>query len=105
MLSKSSNGCLSYFKEPPLGAWEDDEFLVMAYADGVAIRLDIQRKDAGDGVTWDTLQRLKSECGFGEFDATEFYPRDADVLNTGNHRHLYVFLHHLPLIRRPQAKV
>lgn len=37
------------------------------------------------------LQRLKRECGRGDLDAVEVYPRDCDVVNVANMRHLFVF--------------
>jgi hypothetical protein len=39
---------------------------------------------------WDTMQRIKNECGYGDFDAVEVYPRDADLVNVANMRHLWV---------------
>ena len=41
-------------------------------------------------ITWDELQRLKHECGYGELDAVEVYPADEDVVNVANMRHLFV---------------
>lgn len=43
-----------------------------------------------DGIAWDDLQRLKRECGYGDADAIEIYPADADVVNVANMRHLWV---------------
>ena len=43
-----------------------------------------------DGITWDDLQRLKRECGYGDADAIEIYPADRDVVNVANMRHLWV---------------
>lgn len=91
---------LSYFHEPSIGIWESEKFKVYAYKDQNAIRLDIERKDKNDGITWDEIQQIKSDCGFKDQDAIEFYPAQTDVINTGNVRHLYVFTERLPLIRR-----
>lgn len=90
----------SYFGEPSIGFWESDSFFAAAFQDGDAIRLDIVRRDLTDGVTWDELRGVKNACGFADMDAIEFYPREADVINTGNVRHLYIFKTKLPLIRR-----
>lgn len=90
----------SYFGEPSVGAWEDDEYLVYGFQDQFTLRLDIGRKDGKDGIKWDDLQRIKADCGFSHCDAVEFYPSKVDVINTGNWRHLYVFFDKLPLIRR-----
>jgi hypothetical protein len=90
----------SYFYEPSIAIWESEEFKVYAFQDGKAVRLDIERKDGLDGITWDELQGIKNDCGFSDCDAVEFYPSESDVINTGNLRHLYVFFEKLPLIRR-----
>ena len=91
---------LSYFGEMSIGIWESEAFLVYAYLDGDATRLDIERKDGNDGISWDELQNIKNECGFKDQDAVEFYPAEKDVINTGNWRHLYIFSRPLALIRR-----
>jgi len=43
-----------------------------------------------DGITWDELQRLKAEAGYGDRFAVEVYPADANVVNVGNLRHLWI---------------
>lgn len=43
-----------------------------------------------DGITWDELQQIKSEIGFGDWYAIEIYPRDEDVVNVANIRHLWL---------------
>lgn len=91
---------VSYFGEPSIGAWESDLYNVFAFKDKDTIRLDIERKDERDGITWDELQNIKDSCGFEAFDAAEFYPAKKDVVNTANWRHLYVFSTGIDLIRR-----
>lgn len=54
--------------------------------------------DAGrwrDGITWDELQRIKRECGFGAYHAVEVFPADCDLVNVANLRHLWI-LHDPP---------
>ena len=97
---KTDQECFSYFCEKSIGSWESDTFMAFAYKDGSAVRLDINRKDGKDGITWDEMQAIKNACGYKEQDAIEFYPAEADVINTGNFRHLYIFNEKLPLIRR-----
>jgi len=91
---------LSYFGEPSVGVWEDENYLAAGFADQGTLRLDIQRKDEKDGITWDELQRIKNACGFEDKDAIEFYPKQSDVINTANFRHLYIYDTPLDLIRR-----
>ena len=44
-----------------------------------------------DGITWDELQGLKRSIGRGEQYALEVYPRDSDIVNIANMRHLWLF--------------
>lgn len=90
----------SYLGEPSISIWEDDTYCVAAFDACGAIHLTVHRWDMKDGITWDELQRIKNECGFEDRDAVEAYPRQQDVINTGNIRHLYVFEQLLPLITR-----
>jgi hypothetical protein len=46
------------------------------------------------------LMEIKNQCGFADYDGMEFYPKEKDIINTGNVRHLYLFKENLPLIRR-----
>lgn len=100
MMKPSGTLWTSYFGEPSVGAWESPDFGAAAFRDGEAIRLDVFRRDMKDGITWDQLQTIKKECGFGDCDAVEFYPAEKDTINTGNYRHLYIFEEKLPLVRR-----
>lgn len=81
-----------------VGVWRSREFLVQCFRDDVAggFRLTVNRTELGhdgrwvDGITWDELQRVKRECGFGDFWAVECYPPDTQVVNVGNLRHLWL---------------
>ena len=55
-----------------------------------------------DGITWDELQRIKNECGYGNTDAIEIYPADNDVVNVANMRHLWVLDAPIPFAWRKQ---
>ena len=76
--------------------WQSPRFLVQAFRerDGI-IRLSVNRtgRQAGrwqEGITWDELQEIKSQCGYGDQDAVEIYPTDHDVVNVANMRHVWV---------------
>lgn len=77
--------------------WKDDNFLVQIFEkkDG-ATRLSINRIQLADnnhwvdGISWDELQLIKKQVGFGNFDAIEIYPKEKDVVNVANIRHLWV---------------
>ena len=43
-----------------------------------------------EGVSWDELQAIKRQCGYGDHDAVEVFPRDVDVVNVANMRHLWI---------------
>jgi hypothetical protein len=43
-----------------------------------------------EGITWEQLQQIKRQVGYGEFDAVEVYPDDDDVVNVSNMRHLWI---------------
>ena len=53
-----------------------------------------------DGITWDELQRIKNEVGYGDADAVEIYPADDDVVNVANMRHLWVMDARIPFAWR-----
>lgn len=78
--------------------WRSRDYLVQVFeAQRGIIRLTVCRTgvnfDQGswmDGITWDTLQQLKRQCGRGHLDAVEVFPSDQDVVNVANMRHLWV---------------
>lgn len=82
---------------PQLRVLRSRDFLVQEFAAcaPAVVRLSVCRTSlAGDrwqdGISWDELQRLKRECGYGNADAIEVFPADADVVNVANMRHLWV---------------
>jgi hypothetical protein len=72
----------------------------------VVVRLSINRTQITTNggwkqdIPWEDLQRLKSEAGYGEFDAVEVYPADKDVVNVANMRHLWVLTDKVPFAWR-----
>lgn len=96
--------------QPPPGllqVWRSREFLVQIFdAPSPAVyRITVNRAQM-DGpewkadISWDELQRLKRECGLGDVDAVEVYPRDVDVVHVANMRHLFVLAAPLPFAWR-----
>lgn len=88
----------------PIRVLRSKEFMVMVYeeADGV-LRLSVNRSHVDpqtlrwvDGITWDELQVLKGEAGYGNREAVEVYPPDSDVVNVGSLRHLWVLPERMP---------
>ncbi len=79
-------------------AWRSRNFCVQIYdkPNSNAIRMSVSRTDIkGDrwvsGITWDDLQRLKRECGRGMNEGFEIYPKDDDIVNVANMRHIWIF--------------
>lgn len=50
-----------------------------------------------EDITWEELQLIKSQVGFGDKQAVEIYPAEIDVVNVANMRHLWIFDAALPL--------
>lgn len=91
------------FGEVSICAWENEEFAVGLYAFQGYARLSIWRQpgtEVDEVMSWEELQKIKSLCGYGHLDAVEVYPRDQDVVNTTNARHLYIMADPLPFAMR-----
>ena len=78
--------------------WRSKYFLVQIYKFSEDVeRITVNRTainssgDWLDNISWDELQSLKEQCGRGEFEAVEIYPKSSDVVNVANMRHLWVF--------------
>lgn len=54
------------------------------------MRIDLENDTWADGITWDELQDLKRQCGRGSRLAVEVFPKDEDIINIGNVRHLWI---------------
>jgi hypothetical protein len=51
---------------------------------------DERRPSWREDISWDDLQRLKAEAGYGDRWAVEIFPADDAVVNVANMRHLWV---------------
>lgn len=77
--------------------WRSRKYLVQIFQekDGVK-RLSINRTTVNskgrwdDGLSWDELQQIKSQIGLGSKYAIEIFPKDEDVVNVANMRHIWV---------------
>lgn len=43
-----------------------------------------------EGVSWEELMQVKREIGFGDWYGLEIFPRDVDIVNVANMRHLWL---------------
>ncbi len=82
-----------------LAAFRSKDFLAQVFGlpNSDMLRLTVQRMElnrAGDFIdliTWEDLAWVKRQCGFGECDAVEAFPADADVVGTGGARYIFIF--------------
>ena len=82
----------------PTEIWRSRGFFVQIYDEGPdwerltvsrnAFTIDLKR--FMDGVTWEQLMKLKTECGRGDQEALEIFPAREDEVNVANLRHLWV---------------
>lgn len=94
---------LSERQVTPERVFRSKTFLVQIFdeTDG-AIRMSVARTELDksghwkDGISWEELQNLKREAGYGSMQAVEIYPPDWDVVNVANMRHLWIMLDPLP---------
>lgn len=78
--------------------WRSRFFLVQVVREDTGYtRLSINRAayDAksgrwADGITWDQVQQIKREAGYGECWAVEVFPADAELVNVANVRHVFL---------------
>ena len=74
------------------------QFLVQVFSEGDgALRLSVNRTEWDErrgswreDISWDDLQRLKSEAGYADRWAVEIFPADAAVVNVANMRHIWI---------------
>jgi len=80
-----------------LNVWRSRTYLVQHFDERDNERLSINRtewderqKQFREDITWDDLQRLKAEAGFGDRAAVELFPPDRAIVNVANMRHLWL---------------
>ena len=92
----------------PIRAWRNRKYVVQLYAETSTafpglLRLTVTRASIDTQgkfqaeITWDELQAIKREVGFGDWYGVEVYPRDCDVVNESNMRHLWLLPVDLPI--------
>jgi hypothetical protein len=84
----------------PLKCWQSRKYLVQLFeVEGnsqATYRMTICRVTLNidgrfdDGLSWEDLQDVKREVGFGDSYAVEVFPRDRDIVNVANMRHLWI---------------
>lgn len=81
----------------PEEVWGSEQFLVQVYKEGNGIlRVSVNRAVLGldnkwkDNVSWEELMEIKRQIGYADRYAVEVYPKDVDIVNKANMRHLWV---------------
>ncbi|MGL5719865.1 MAG: DUF7694 domain-containing protein [Alphaproteobacteria bacterium] len=85
----------------PLRVWRSRYFLVQEYEESGYIRISVvdsrtlksfsnNSPKFGGSITWDELQQIKRDIGYGDKCAVEVFPPDNLVVNIANMRHLWV---------------
>lgn len=88
-------------KHPPTRVWQSRKYLVQMFTEDPFLgvdtrRISVCRTTLGNdgrweaGFSWDELQDIKREIGYGHWYGVEIYPRDVDVVNVANMRHLWL---------------
>lgn len=84
-------------KNPASRVLRNRKFLVQIFTHEGAVRLSVIRTEWDDrrgswraDISWDDLQQLKREAGFGDKCAVELFPPDENVVNVANMRHLFI---------------
>lgn len=76
--------------------WRSQTFLVQVYANTNGTRLSVKRTEVlpqgrwREGLTWDELQEVKRQVGWGDHWAVELFPPGNEVVNDANMRHLWL---------------
>jgi len=85
------------FSIKPIEVYRNNRFIIQVYVEnGDKTRISVNRTQLGrdgkwiDDISWDDLQEIKRSIGFGDQMAVEVYPRDKDLVNVDNMRHLWL---------------
>jgi len=83
--------------EHRLEVWISSYFLVQVFDESHGVRrLSVCRTTMGpdgrwdDGISWDELMDVKRQLGLGDAYGVEVYPRDQDIVDEANMRHLWL---------------
>lgn len=79
-----------------LKVFRSRHFFAQVVKESGHIRISVNRSEIDDnggwkdGISWDQLMRVKSECGYADRDAVELYPSSDSIVNVANIRHLWI---------------
>lgn len=79
-----------------LSVWRSRHFIVQEHRHHNCIRLTINRTTVtrtgewDSNISWEELQQIKRDVGHGDRVAVEIFPKDQNVVNVANMRHLWI---------------
>lgn len=80
----------------PIKLFRSRNYLVQLFEEPTGFRISVNKSEVmhdgnwSDGLTWDELNDIKTQLGFAHKFAIEIYPREIDVVNVANMRHLWI---------------
>lgn len=87
----------------PIAVLRSRSFMCQVFEEPGAIRLSFNRTSVDEttwrwreDISWDELQELKRQAGYGDREAVEVYPPVGSEVNVANMRHLWVLPERLP---------
>ena len=90
--------------EHRIEVWRSRYFLAQLFSESEGLmRLSVNRVSMGadgrwkEGITWDELMEVKRQIGLGSIYGVEVYPRDQDIVDEANMRHLWLLAEPLPI--------
>lgn len=83
--------------EARMAVWRNKQFTVQIWKYEHGIRISVFRNEWDshtrrykENITWDELMEIKRAVGYGEFAGFEVYPRDSEIINDANMRHIWI---------------
>lgn len=79
-----------------IAGYRSKNFIAQIYSEKNAVRISVVRtklKDDGgfeEKITWEELMWIKDKLGYGNYDAVEILPKNSDVVNVANMRHIWI---------------
>ncbi len=79
-----------------LEVWRSRKYLVQVFTENnnvIRLSINITQMEKGrwiQGISWDCLQAIKRDIGYKDSYAIEIFPRDKDIVNVANIRHLWI---------------
>ena len=79
-----------------MNLYRSNRFLIQEFKEENGIRITVNRTmidNKGrwlDNISWTALQNIKNELGYADKIAVEIFPKEKDIVNVANMRHLWI---------------